>query len=98
MMFEQEVEKQHKKEKDDEDDGPTPPSAGGAGGEAGAKPKNKGTLILDGSCAPADIRYPSDLSLLNEARENLEEIINELWQHSDRQGHKTGYQRKKSPQ
>lgn len=40
--------------------------------------KNKGTLILDATCSPADIRYPTDLSLLNEARMKLEEIIDTL--------------------
>jgi len=35
---------------------------------------NKGKLLLDATCALADIRYPSDISLLNEARENLEDI------------------------
>ena len=40
--------------------------------------KNKGKLILDATCAPADIRYPTDISLLNEARENTEEIIDIL--------------------
>ena len=39
---------------------------------------NKGTLILDATCAPADLRYPTDLGLLNEARENLEEIIDTI--------------------
>ncbi|AGL00745.1 IS5 family transposase [Desulfoscipio gibsoniae] len=38
-------------------------------------PANKGKLILDATCAPADIRYPTDLSLLNEAREKLDNII-----------------------
>ena len=35
-----------------------------------AKPEapNGGTLILDATCAPVDIRYPMDTSLLNEAR------------------------------
>jgi len=37
--------------------------------------ENKGKLILDATCAPADIRFPTDLSLLNEARENMEEFI-----------------------
>ncbi len=32
-------------------------------------PGNKGTLVLDATCAPADVRYPTDLSLLNECRE-----------------------------
>ena len=39
---------------------------------------NCGQLIADASCAPADIRYPTDVSLLNEAREKTEEIIDEL--------------------
>lgn len=37
--------------------------------------KNQGKLILDATCAPADIRYPTDFSLLNEAREKLDDII-----------------------
>lgn len=59
-------------------------------------PPNSGKLVLDATCAPADIRYPNDLSLLNEARENTEEIIERLWPHSRRQGHKTRYNRKKA--
>jgi hypothetical protein len=57
---------------------------------------HKGKLQLDATCAPADIRYPSDLSLLNDARENLEEMIDELWHLTDRVGHKTDYSRKKA--
>ena len=37
--------------------------------------ENSGTLILDATCAPSNIRYPQDFSLLNEAREKLEKII-----------------------
>lgn len=40
---------------------------------------NQGQLILDATCAPADIRYPSDLSLLNEAREHSEIILDALY-------------------
>ena len=36
---------------------------------------NSGTLIVDATCAPSDIRFPMDTSLLNEARENSEAII-----------------------
>jgi transposase, IS5 family len=43
------------------------------------EPKNKGTLLIDATCAPADIRYPTDLSLLNEAREKTEKIIDTLY-------------------
>lgn len=42
------------------------------------KPK-KGKLIIDTTCAPQDIRYPIDLSLLNEAREKTEHIIDVLY-------------------
>ncbi|MBN2843689.1 MAG: IS5 family transposase, partial [Sedimentisphaerales bacterium] len=39
---------------------------------------NKGKLIVDATCTPADISYPTDLSLLNEAREKSEEIIDAM--------------------
>ena len=40
-----------------------------------AEPTNEGDLIVDATCAPQNIRYPQDLSLLNEARENLEQMV-----------------------
>ena len=40
--------------------------------------KNWGTLSIDASCTPADITYPTDLKLLNEARESTERIIDDL--------------------
>lgn len=39
---------------------------------------NGGTLIVDATCAPSDVRYPTDTSLLNEARENSEKLIDLL--------------------
>ena len=46
--------------------------------------KNWGTLTIDASCTPADITYPTDLKLLNEARETTEKIIDDLCdQHVD---------------
>ena len=59
-----------------EDDEPAAP------GEADA---HKGKLLVDATCVPADIRYPTDLSLLNEAREKLEDIIDAL--HASMKGH-----------
>lgn len=56
-------------ETDDDSDPPEPPSN-----------DNQGQLIVDASCAPADIRYPTDLDLLNEAREHSERLIDELYQ------------------
>lgn len=40
-----------------------------------------GKLIIDSTCTPADIRHPTDLSILNEAREKSEMIIDCLWLH-----------------
>ena len=59
-------------------------------------PQNKGKLVLDATCAPADIRYPSDVSLLNEARENTEKIIDELYETHQKSGRRTNYSRKKA--
>jgi hypothetical protein len=39
---------------------------------------NQGTLLIDATCIPADIRYPTDLSLLNEAREVTEKLIDAM--------------------
>lgn len=42
------------------------------------KNENSGKLILDATCVPADIHYPTDIWLLNTTREALEEIIDVL--------------------
>jgi hypothetical protein len=57
------------------------PKTGGSKDSSDSKEEtsnNKGTLILDATCTPADIKYPTDVSLLNEAREKLEDIITSL--------------------
>jgi hypothetical protein len=56
------------------EDKPEPPPPD----EPGNEPENDGTLTVDATCAPQNIRYPLDLSLLNEAREALEAMIDEL--------------------
>lgn len=64
--------------KQDNDDHPKPLSGGGSSSSdthAEEEPETEGTLLLDATCAPANIRYPQDVSLLNEAREKLEAII-----------------------
>jgi IS5 family transposase len=48
-------------------------------GEESEEPVNSGTLILDATCVPQDIRYPTDLGLLNEAREALEAMIDSVY-------------------
>jgi len=41
-------------------------------------PSPQGKMIVDATCTPADIAYPTDLSLLNEAREKSEEMIDAM--------------------
>lgn len=63
-------------------DDPGPGGTTGGGGQetddGDQEPENKGTLILDATCAPQQIAYPQDINLLNEARENLEAIIDRI--------------------
>ena len=42
--------------------------------------KNQGKLLLDATCAPADITYPTDPKLLNESRKKSETLIDVLHQ------------------
>jgi IS5 family transposase len=70
---------QEPEKKDDGD----PPSDSGTGNGNGSVPDDdlpepKGNLILDATCTPADIHYPTDITLLNDARELLETVIDEL--------------------
>jgi len=69
-----------KKEKDDDSD---PGGSNSSEGKTSQDEKteendNAGKLILDASCTPADIHYPTDIWLLNKARESLEEVIDVL--------------------
>jgi len=48
---------------------------------------NKGQLLVDATCTPADITFPTDIKLLNKAREKSEQIIDTLHQSRDK-GHK----------
>ena len=68
------------KAKPDRDD--DPPSGSGGVSEKGAS-KRQGKLILDATVTSQAIRYPTDLSLLNEAREFSEQIIDELYPKTD---------------
>ena len=61
------------KSKDDDDDSDGQPGTGG----------NSGTMIVDATCAPSNIRYPQDVSLLNEARENAEKLLDVLHDPAD---------------
>jgi len=41
-------------------------------------PANKGKLLVDATCTPADITFPTDIRLLNKAREKTEQFIDTL--------------------
>ena len=76
--------KKDKKDKKDHDDEP-PNEDGHTSGEPGPSsstesvlPPNQGKLLLDATCAPSDITFPTDLGLLNKSREKLEKIIDTL--------------------
>src|SRR5699024_6411167 len=74
-----------------DDDGP--PAAGvpaGSGQSSDSAPgtnnpaqaeaaPHRGQLVIDASVAEQAIRYPTDVSLLNEARESAESLIDALW-------------------
>jgi len=45
-------------------------------------PKNRGTLKVDATVADQEIKYPNDVSLLNEARQHLERMIDYLYDES----------------
>ena len=81
-----------KKGRNDKDD--PPPTGGGKKGKK--KIKNKGKLIIDATCAPADIRYPTDLSLLNEAREKTEALIDRLYKDQESKTKKPRTYRRKA--
>ena len=49
-------------------------------GKAIDEKNNQGYLVVDATCAPVDIQYPTDLRLLNEAREHTEVIIDVLYE------------------
>ena len=77
-------EEKHPTNNHDDDDTNKPSGTSTAGTELTqqeepAKP-NQGTLILDATCTPADVRFPTDVGLLNEAREKLDEMIDILHQ------------------
>lgn len=67
----------HRKSKDDHKQDPHSPESGDADSNTAAKSEsvNKGTLIIDATCSPSNIRFPQDFSLLDEARTKLENII-----------------------
>ena len=73
------------KEVEDKDDDNSDEGSGAGG--------NSGTMIVDATCAPSNIRYPQDVSLLNEARENAEKLQEVLHDPAERKKPRTYRQR-----
>ena len=80
---------------DDDNSGPGSQAEENRGGESTAE-ENEGTMILDATCAPQNIRFPTDASLLNEAREKAEEIIDNLHEMGLSEGKKPRTYREKA--
>jgi len=67
-------------DEDDDSDGSSGTSGETGGDSVGRDTLGapKGTMLLDATCCPADIHYPTDINLLNHARELTEQIIDKL--------------------
>jgi len=74
----------------DDDDSDGSSGTSGDSGDGGTDSTNKsipkGTMLLDATCCPADIHYPTDINLLNHARELTEQIIDQLHEQIARPG------------
>lgn len=66
------------KKDDNKPGGTKTPESGRTSEKKNTGAENSGKLILDATCVPADIHYPTDIWLLNGVREALEEAIDVL--------------------
>jgi len=78
------IEKMFIDKADDDDHSNTGGSGGSEGTHStksgdGTETENRGTLIIDATCAPADISYPTDLELSDKARKWTEVILDHFW-------------------
>ena len=80
-MIVRDTKQRHAKEEKPKDDDDSDDAPGGG--------RNRGTMIVDATCAPSHIRYPQDVSLLNEARENAERLLDALHDPADGKKSKT---------
>lgn len=68
-------------DKPQDDIGSTPTSNSKSAHNVEQPKSNQGSLLIDSTCLPSDIRYPIDLSMLNEAREMTERMIDKMHRH-----------------
>ena len=80
---------------DKSNDDDEPPAVSDEDGKASVEEStHQGKLILDATVAPQAIRFPTDLSLLNEAREFSEQIIDKLYAATELKAKPRTYRRK----
>lgn len=77
MIIEYNVQKNHDHDEDDNDDHDDTGNSDASDHQENETniSENSGTLILDATCAPQNIKYPQDIELLNETREKLEDML-----------------------
>lgn len=97
----QETQEQEDNDQDDDDKKPPKSLRGKKNPNTSRKKqkrqkKNKGKLIIDATVAPSDIKYPTDIDLLNQCRTHLETAVDCYWAHVPHKGHKLPYSPKKA--
>jgi len=73
-----------------------PPKGGNSSGGNSSKDgsedaegkENKGTLVVDATCAPQNIKFPTDVSLLDDARKKSEQLIDIVYERTGKLGKK----------
>jgi transposase, IS5 family len=63
---------------DDNDQGSASANSGNQQAPTTKGSTNQGSLLIDATCIPADIRHPTDLSLLSETREITAKLIDAM--------------------
>ena len=66
--------KPDREKRGNDDSGPDGNESSGNGED-----RNKGTMIVDATCAPEDMRFPHDVTTLDEARRKTEKIIDVMF-------------------
>ena len=74
-----------------------PAPSGDVAEEEACKIENHGKLLADATVIPADIQYPTDIELLNDARRHVEDAIQRVWNTlPSHEGHMLPYNAKKA--
>jgi len=85
VAHQKEIESKRVKKQEEEDDANKPPAIMNSiqpGESTKDSDSNAGTLIMDATVSPQNITYPTDLKLLNAAREKSEALIDKLYNKS----------------